>query len=309
MRYYFAPLEGITDHIFRQLHNEFFPGLDAYYTPFLSPTVHRSLTKKEQHELPEADTLKYRLVPQLLTKNPDDFLWMAQQCAHRGYTEVNLNLGCPSGTVTAKGKGAGMLRQTDELRRFLDSIYNAASVDISVKTRIGYDSCEEFPQLLEIFNGYPIKELTIHPRVRNGFYKDDIDENSFRFATENCHIPLCYNGDLTSTEHIRGICQRFPTVQAVMIGRGLIADPGMLSGNHCTDTIIRFYNMLLDAYIEAFHSERNAMFRLKEHWLYLGRNFIDADKLLKRIRKTTDPVEFRSISHQILTECKRASNY
>ena len=138
MRYYFAPMEGLTDSIYRNLHHSLYPSVDQYYTPFLSPTVHRTLTQKEKREIPFAESLDFRVVPQLLTKNPQDFVWMAQQCADRGYKEINLNLGCPSGTVTAKGKGAGMLRDPDALDRFLDEIFQATPIEISIKTRIGY---------------------------------------------------------------------------------------------------------------------------------------------------------------------------
>ena len=151
MQHYFAPLEGLTDSIFRRLHHKYFPGVDRYHTPFFSPTVHRALTPREARELPPADTLGFACVPQLLTKNPEDFLWMAGQCKDLGYKEVNLNLGCPSGTVTAKGKGSGMLRDLDSLDAFLSGIYYAAPVDISVKCRIGFSDPEEFPRILEVF--------------------------------------------------------------------------------------------------------------------------------------------------------------
>ena len=136
MRYYFAPLEGITDSFFRSLHSKYFPGVDRYYTPFLSPTVHRGLTAREAREIPRADTLTYEAVPQLLTKVSEDFLWLAGVCADLGYKEVNLNLGCPSGTVTAKGKGSGMLRDPVALHGFLEGIFRDAPLPISVKTRI-----------------------------------------------------------------------------------------------------------------------------------------------------------------------------
>ena len=119
MQYYFAPLEGLTDRIYREVHHKHFPGIHRYYTPFLSPTVHRSLTGRELREIPPADSLQYDVMPQALTKNPEDFLWLAQQCADRGYTEINLNLGCPSGTVTAKKKGAGMLADLEALENIL----------------------------------------------------------------------------------------------------------------------------------------------------------------------------------------------
>lgn len=302
MQYYFAPLEGITDYIYRSLHHQFYTGVDKYFTPFMSPTVHRCLTPKEQKEIPPASNLDYVVVPQLLTKNPDDFIWMAQQCADRGYTEVNLNLGCPSGTVTAKGKGSGMLQDLDALDSFFDRIYANAPIAISVKTRIGFASTEEFPMLLDIFNKYPIKELTIHPRVRKAFYNGNVDTDTFRYACKYARMPLCYNGDILSLDQVSDL----PAANAIMIGRGLIADPGMLSGERFDiQKLEAFYDAMLDAYIAAFGSARNAMFRLKEHWHYLIERFDGAEKLGKQLRKTTDLNEYRTITKRIFSECER----
>ena len=148
MQYYFAPLEGLTDSVFRRIHHKYFPGIDRYYTPFFSPTVHRSLTAREARELPPADTLDVAVVPQVLTKVSEDFIWMSQVCRDRGYGEINLNLGCPSGTVTAKGKGSGMLRDLPALDRFLDEIFAGSVLPISVKTRIGFGDSGEFPAIM-----------------------------------------------------------------------------------------------------------------------------------------------------------------
>ena len=132
MNIYFAPMEGLTDRIYRRLHHKYFPGVDCYFTPFFSPTVHRSLTAREQRELPPADSLGFPVVPQLLTKNAEDFLWMTQVIRDRGYTQVNLNLGCPSGTVVSKGKGSGMLADPEALERFLDAVFAKTPLPISL---------------------------------------------------------------------------------------------------------------------------------------------------------------------------------
>ena len=167
---YFAPLEGLTDAAFRRIHHTYFPGgIDRYYTPFFSPTVHRALTPRESRELPIANTIDVQVIPQLLTKVPEDFIWMTGVCKELDYTEVNLNLGCPSGTVTAKSKGAGMLREPSLLQNFLDNIFSNTALPISVKTRLGFDNRDEFYSLLDIYNQYPIVELTIHPRLRKDF--------------------------------------------------------------------------------------------------------------------------------------------
>lgn len=298
MRYYFAPMEGITDSIYRQTHHKYYPGLDRYYMPFLSPTIHRTLTHKEDRELPMADSVPFCAVPQILTKVAEDFLWAAGICRDRGYEEVNLNLGCPSGTVVSKGKGSGMLRDIDGLDRFLEEIFAASPLPISVKTRLGLESGEEFPKLLDIFNRYPIRELTVHPRVRKQFYDGSVDMEMFRYAVASSRNSLCYNGDLTSLQQIETFRQEFPGIEAVMIGRGLIADPGMFSPG--TVAILEaFHNELLERYLEAFGGSRNAMFRLKENWHFLITQFEGSEKLWKQLRKTTDLGEFRAITTQI----------
>lgn len=299
MRYYFAPMEGLTDSIYRRLHHKYFPGVDRYYMPFLSPTVHRQLTHKEDRELPMAESVDFIAVPQILTKVSQDFLWAAQVCRDRGYDEVNLNVGCPSGTVVSKGKGSGMLRDAAALDRFLEEIFRDPPLPISVKTRLGLEDPEEFPALLEVFNRYPIKELTIHPRVRKQFYDDSVHMEQFDYAVANSKNPLCYNGDILSRKQAESIAANYPQVEAVMIGRGLVADPGMLSGGTDPAALEAFMNELLTVYEVAFGGSRNAIFRLKENWGFLHSRFEGCDKLWKRLRKTTDAAEFKAITAEI----------
>lgn len=302
MQYYFAPLEGLTDSIYRKLHNTYFPGICRYYIPFLSPTVHRALTARESREIPYVTTRGFTEIPQLLTKNADDFIWMALQCYDRGYTEVNLNLGCPSGTVTAKKKGAGMLEDLEYLDSFLDNIFRSSPIPISIKTRLGIHKSEEFPAILDIFNRYPICELTIHPRLRDGFYASAIDMDTFDYAVKNSKNPVCYNGNLCSKGDIDIFSKEHPGIHAVMLGRGLIGNPGMLSDNKTTQDNLRdFHNALLENYLSEFGGARNAMFRLKEHWRYWFSLFDQSDGFQKKIRKTTDLQEYRQLTEQIFT--------
>lgn len=299
MRYYFAPLEGLTDSMYRRLHHKYFSGVDRYYMPFLSPTMHRCLTHREERELPLADSVDFAAVPQILTKSAEDFLWAANICRDRGYGEVNLNLGCPSGTVVSKGKGSGMLADPDGLEAFLEAVFRDAPLPITVKTRLGVTDGTEFPRLLEIFNQYPIAELTVHPRVRKDFYKSPIRWEWFDYALEKVKIPLCYNGNLCSLAQIRDFQEKYPQIPAVMLGRGLIGDPGMLSGSFSAATLEAFHNELLETYVQAFGSARNAMFRMKENWFYWLHRFEGSEKLGKRLRKTTDVEEFRAITAEI----------
>lgn len=300
MRYYYAPMEGLTDSIYRRLHHKYFGGIDRYYMPFLSPTIHRTLTHKEDRELPMADSVTFCAIPQVLTKVPEDFLWASQVCADRGYTEVNLNVGCPSGTVVSKGKGSGMLRSPAELDAFLEAIFKDSPLPISVKTRLGLENPEDFVSLLEVFNRYPIKELTVHPRVRKDFYKEPVREEWFRYAYENSKIPLCYNGNIMTKNQADAVSAQYSGVDAVMIGRALIADPGMLCGGTTAEALDGFLSELTEEYIREFGSARNAMFRLKENWGFLRYRFENSDKLWKQLRKTTDIHEYNAITAQIL---------
>lgn len=296
MRYYFAPMEGLTDSIYRELHYRYFPGVDLYFMPFFSPSVHRALTKKEQRDLPPAGEVP--AIPQLLTKNVEDFLWAASLCRDLGYRQVDLNLGCPSGTVVSKGKGSGMLGDLDCLDAFLWEIFNKSPIPISIKTRLGLSEIEEFSEILNIYNRYPIKELTVHPRLRTDFYKHPVRMEGFQYALEHSKNSLCYNGNLCSYGEIENFSAAFPQVEAVMLGRGLIGDPGMLRGSD-SQILEQFFAELLERYTEAFGSSRNAMFRLKENWRYLLCHFAGSEKLGKKLRKTTDIQEYKAITHEI----------
>ena len=302
MEYYFAPLEGLTDSIYRKLHHKHFPGIHRYYTPFISPTAHRVLTPKEQRELPTADTLGYTAIPQVMTKNAEDLKWFAQKCADLGYTEINVNFGCPSGTVTAKGKGAGMLKDLPALDTFLSDVFSDCPIPLSVKTRIGFSHPDEFVQLLEIFNRYPICQLIIHPRVRAQFYNGPVETTVFEYALENSKIPLCYNGNICSIDDISTIRNKYPQLDSIMIGRGLIADPGMLAiGGTSKGRMEAFHDELFESYIENFGGARNAMFRMKENWRHMLCKFEGSEKLGKQLRKTTDVNEYRHITKEIFT--------
>lgn len=297
---YFAPLEGLTDSIYRRLHHRYFPGVDGYYTPFFSPTIHRCLTPREERELPLSGEEGINVVPQLLTKNAQDFLWMARVCQERGYRQVNLNLGCPSGTVVSKGKGSGMLADPEALERFLDEVFAHTPLPVSIKTRVGVTSDQEFSRLLDIFNRYPLALLIVHPRVRKDYYEQPLRMEAFRQAMALSRNPVCYNGNLCSLGQIEDFWQVFPGCGDVMLGRGLIGDPGMLTpGGTDGKRLEAFYNDLLEEYLVAFGGSRNAMFRLKENWRYLLCRFENSEKLGKRLKKTTDLAEYRSITAQI----------
>lgn len=301
MRYYYAPLEGITDATFRRLHQKYFPGVDKYFMPFISPTIHRCLTNREARELPRADSLPFTAVPQLLGKNVEDMLWAIEVCRDQGYDEVNINLGCPSGTVVSKGKGSGMLADIYALDEFLEAIYAKAVLPVSLKTRIGVNDSEDWEKILEIYRDYPVKELTVHPRIRKAFYKGDCDMEAFTQAVEGSPFPVCYNGNVNSMADAQAIAARFPAVESIMIGRGLVADPGMLCGGTDREKLRAFLNEMSETYCAVFESKRNAIYRMKENWHFLISLFEGSEKLWKEMRKSTDYDRFMAISNEIIT--------
>ena len=307
MRIDFAPMEGITGYLFRNTHHKYFSGVDRYFMPFYSPSQEHSFTRKAFQDLLPEHNAEVDAVPQLLTRRAEDFIWATEELSKLGYREVNLNLGCPSGTVTAKGKGAGFLAHPGELDCFLDKIFSACTLPISVKTRLGVYNPDEFEDLLEIYNQYPIKELTIHPRVRTDFYKGHVRIEEFEKALSGSKNPVCYNGDLKTSADIAALTARFPTVENMMIGRGLVGNPALarqLKGGAAADKneLRAFHDELFDAYSAAFQSRRNASLRMKELWFYLIHLFGDSERHLKRLRKTTDPPEFESAVDAIFRE-------
>lgn len=300
MRYDFAPMEGVTGYVYRNLHRSHFGGVDRYYMPFISANQSRVFSKKEWQDLCPEHNPYHDLVPQILGKDAEGFIWAAKELRALGYEEINLNLGCPSGTVTAKGKGSGFLAHPKELDAFLDQIYSALDGPISVKTRLGMNDPSEFPALLEIYSRYPISELTIHPRVRKDFYKHPARIEEFAAALECYQNPICYNGDIMSRADCEQLEKRFPQVRALMIGRGLVANPALFAPEKQTkECLSAFHEALFEGYSEMFGNTRNAMMRMKEVWFYHIHLFDDHEKLAKRLRRTTDVNEYRAVVAEI----------
>lgn len=304
---YFAPMEGITGYVFRQVHHRFFSGVDRYYMPFLSPSQHHVFTRQELRDILPEHNQGLTAVPQLLTRRGEDFLWAARELAAMGYGEVNLNLGCPSGTVAAKGKGAGFLADPQGLDRFLDEIFSAAPVAVSIKTRLGVQEAEEFQTILEIYNKYPVAQLTIHPRVQRDFYKNQPRRDVFQAALATSQNPICYNGDLVTAAQCRDFAAQYPQVQALMMGRGLVSDPALASkarGGDGADsqTLQAFHDGLYQGYARAFDSRRNAMLRMKEVWFYLIHLFADHQRYAKQLRKVSDPQGYEALTGSLFRD-------
>ena len=300
MKFYLAPMEGVTGYIYRNAYHKYFHNIDVYYTPFLAPNKNHGFSSKEKNDVKPEHNQNMRVVPQILTSQAEYFIRTAKDMEQLGYDEVNLNLGCPSATVVTKRKGAGLLADLAYLEHFLEDVFREVSIGVSIKTRIGMSSPEEFTELLDIYNQFPVKELIVHPRVREDYYNNHPNWNAFGQAMDESRHKLCYNGDLFTVDDYRRFCDTFPQIDAVMLGRGILRNPGLvdeLNGKEpVKKTVLKqFHDELLDHYQEAFSGDRPVLFKMKELWMHMLPLVDPEQHYMKKIRKTERISEYRNL--------------
>ena len=306
---YFAPMEGLTDAVFRRCHHTVFTGVTAYYMPFISPTQNLVLTGREKHNILPEYNKDTPCVPQVLTKDEQHFLWAARMLADMGYTEINLNAGCPSGTVTAKGKGAGILRDVKQLDYFLEDVCAHSPLPVSVKTRIGFSTPEEWAALLSVYAQYPLKALIIHPRTcRERYDPGTIHPDCWQAACETYPVPLVYNGDLFSVREMEALLRRSPEGIGLMLGRGLVAQPAMARVFHGgaalqVAELVRFHDLLVREWSQLY-DDRVVMMKLRVVMKHLECCFTSTGRLPRQIRKARTLSELLEADHKLFNTCQ-----
>ena len=301
MEYYYAPMEGITLSRFRRVHHEMFPGVSEYYTPFIAPDSKGGFRAKFLREL-TADCGAVPVIPQLLVNNAEAFCLTADRLFELGFREINLNAGCPSGTVFSKHKGAGLLGDLSSLDAILDRIMDHAEKTgyrISVKTRMGVHSTEEFPAILEIYEKYPVKKIIVHARCRDDFYQGRADLAGFAAAASVSRLPLVYNGDIAAEKDLEALRHAAPGVECVMIGRAAVADPALFrvlqGGPQLTIEELRmFHDRLTEAWLEEGLSPAFTVERMKTLWSYMQTMFPESKREIKAIMKSHSLDSYRS---------------
>ncbi len=304
MKFYFAPLEGIAGYTYRRAHHEYFDHVDKYFSPFVVPGQNAKLKNKELRDILPENNIGLNLIPQIMTNRAEDFIHTSKVLKELGYEEVNLNLGCPSGTVVSKYRGSGFLRKPFELNQFLEEIFEASVTKISVKTRIGFQDPEEFYDLIEIYNRYSMEELIIHPRTREDYYKNKPNLEVFRDAIKLSKNPLCYNGDIVSIEDYNRFTKEFPQIDKIMIGRGLLGNPALISEikNHVKvdlKLVKAFHDKLYQDYRAVLSGEHNVLFKMKELWIFMLPTVTNDEKFLKKIKKVDHLSEYDLIINQL----------
>ncbi len=356
MQYYLAPLEGITTYIYRNAHARYFGGIDKYFTPFIADknfisdknfalnqgsgsdrNCRKSVNTRELRDILPENNAGIPLVPQVLTNHAGRFLAVAKELSTYGYDTLNLNLGCPSGTVTAKKRGAGFLSVPDELDAFLYEIYDKCPLRISIKTRLGVSDLSEWEHLLTIYAKYPVHELIVHTRLLKEFYTGNTHPEAYVKAIErlwtsspvgnSSQIPLCYNGDIVSAKDLEDIMTTVnasvhatssetdlsANTERVMIGRGIIQNPALaalLSNNQpCSACKIvskehwrAFHDEILDGYLKIMSGDSPTLFKMKELWTYMSQSFTNSEKYLKRIRKANRITDYICAVNELFRE-------
>ena len=290
MKLYFAPLEGIAGCIYRNTHRAFFDGCDAYFAPFITPSEQERVSRKGLRDVLPEKNPGQNLKVQVLANHKDAILPFAEKIKSYGYTELNLNAGCPYPRVVNKGRGAGLLLEKEKLDRLLDGVFSQIDIKLSVKTRAGFFDTEELSGLMDIYNRYPISLLTIHPRAREAFYAGEPDMAAFSQGYALSKNPVCYNGNILTREDFESIAKEFPDLDSVMIGRGAIKNPALFreikgGARLSTQEIQAFSEKLLENYYAELKSEVFTLQKLKEVWNYMIQNYPEETKIAKQIKK------------------------
>lgn len=307
MKYYLAPMEGLTTYVYRTAFHRHYGGIDKYFTPFLA---NRRMSSREKNDILPEHNEGLNTVPQILTNRADEFLTLAGELARYGYETVNLNLGCPSGTVVSRNRGAGFLRTPLELEHFLDEIFEKCPLRLSVKTRIGMEEPSEWTPLLALFARYPLEELIIHPRLQREGYSGHPHTDAFLAAAGQLSCPLCYNGDIFSAADLQRLCAASPTTDTVMLGRGVLRNPRLpaqLRGEpaHPSDAarLRAFHDELLERYQKIMSGDTNTLYKMKDLWTFMIESFDTDGSYLKRIKKADRLTEYKLAVDALFREC------
>nr|WP_319494816.1 tRNA-dihydrouridine synthase family protein [uncultured Desulfobacter sp.] len=304
-----APLQGVTDVVFRQVYVRHFNGIDQAMAPFISTMSSRRLKPPRLKDVDPSLNRALPVIPQILGNNPDDFLYLADYLFDMGYTQVNWNLGCPHSKIAKKMRGSGLLAFPDEIDAFLSRVIPAMKASLSVKIRLGRKSKEEIRDLIVMFNTHTLDEIILHPRTGEQMYTGAADVDAFEQAMGECVHPMVYNGDIVDLASWERIRQRFPKIDRFMIGRGIISNPflpeqikGLKTGSQNTDTrdngnqtherLKNFYEDLFNSYKQVFKGPGHLIGRMKGFWGYLGPSFENSRKPLKKMLKSNSEQDY-----------------
>lgn len=290
---HFAPVQGYTDWTYRNIHEKHFGGVDAYYTPFIRVEKGDSFRSRDMKDCdPELNSV-HRLIPQVLGGDAEELDVCLQMLEGRGYKQVDINMGCPFTMVSRRGKGAGILPFPEKVRELMNVVKEYPGVHCSVKMRLGWEDPTECLALLPVLNEAPLASVILHARVGIQEYKGTTNEDAFEAFYKACVHPVMYNGDVLTPADIHRVTERFPRLEGVMIGRGLLANPALaveyvrgksLSPEERMQKFRLFHAELLAAYAERLQGDQQLLTKMKTFWEY----FMPSTdrRILKKIHKS-----------------------
>lgn len=303
-----SPLQGFTDFRFRNAFHKHFGGIDTFYSPYIK--LNGKLVVKGSYErdiLPENNNT-LEVIPQIITNDAEEFLFVAKYVQQMGYKELNWNLGCPYPMVAKCGMGSGLISNTSQIEHILKRVHNETDIIVSMKMRMGYENPTEILDVFPILEQYPIKNIAIHARIGKQLYKGGVDLDSFQKCLDTSKQKIYYNGDITSVAKFKELQERFPSIDHWMIGRGLIADPflpSMIKNNTTEypknrleifeafhDEIYREY----DAYLQGPTPIRMKMLGF---WEYFSESFSNPQKTFKKIKKAGNSKNYEAAVKEI----------
>ena len=299
-----APLQGVTDNVWRMAQHEVFGGVDAYYAPFMR-VEHGEVRRKDLRDIDPERNAGITLIPQILACQPDHALMMVEALKAMGYRHIDVNLGCPFPPIALHRKGSGMLAHPTLVEELFKALSAVDDVQYSVKMRLGWDSNDQWRDILPLMDLIRPKHIAVHPRTGKQQYKGDLDIEQFEALLQASAWPVVYNGGIRTPDDINDVIDRYPTLAAVMVGSGLAADPGMFAPDATPDDYRRFHDLLVDGYTEQLNGGEAQLVRhLQDIW----QTFLPGTgrKLFKAIRKSHTIDQYLSAAAAALADVEHA---
>ena len=304
-----SPLQGFTDFRFRNAQNKYFGGIDTFYAPYIRLNGKLKIKSSNERDLLPDHNATLEVIPQVITNDADEFLFVTKYIQKLGYKELNWNLGCPYPMVTNRGMGSGLICDPNKIDDILQRVHNETDVLVSMKMRMGYENSEEILHTFPVLDKYPLKNVAIHARIGKQLYKGDVDLEAFQKCIDLAKHKLYYNGDITTVEQFKKMKDQFPSIDHFMIGRGLIADPFLPSmiKNDVTEyppnrweIFEAFHDEIYQQYDAALFGPTPIKMKMLGFWNYFSLSFSNPHKTYKKIKKANNPKKYRQAVKEIL---------
>ncbi len=308
-----SPLQGFTDYRFRNTFNNYFGGIDTFYAPYIRLNGKLVVKPAYERDILQENNTELTVIPQIMTNDADEFLFVAKYVQDLGYKELNWNLGCPYPMVTKRGMGAGLISESEKIDAILNRVHSESDILVSMKMRMGHEDSNEILGTLPVLDKYPLKNIAIHARIGKQLYKGGVDLEAFQKCLDNTKHKLYYNGDITSVEIFREMKERFPSIDHWMIGRGLISDPFLPSmiKNDTTEypenkleLFSQFHDSLYQQYAEALSGPKHLTIKMYHFWEYFATTFSNPHKTLKKIKKAKNIYKYDAAVREIFNSEK-----